>query len=340
MRVRGWLVLALVALCSAVRPSHAASATAPAAPAAAQRDPSCFTFVLVPAQGVALQRVPHTFVRTGTDSVWSRGGPWQRDRDYQWDLLRGDLRLLRAWAPGDTLWVSGCGLVSPPPLEYQRLLYQAARAPVVRDSAGRAPVAPLAASARPATARDPGTAPLGAALAVTGNKTLAVDFGSSQDAALRQSLDLSVSGRVAPGVELTGVLTDRDTPLSATGATQDLQSIDRVLLELRSRDGRASLGDITLAITRGEFARLERRVQGVSGAWNRGAFSVEAAAAGSQGEYARMQFAGVDGRQGPYELFDRNGASGISVVPGSEQVTVDGQRMTRGEAADYAIDYE
>ena len=28
------------------------------------------------------------------------------------------------------------------------------------------------------------------------------------------------------------------------------------------------------------------------------------------------------------------------MVPGSEQVMVDGQRMTRGEAADYAIDYE
>ncbi len=330
-----WLVL----LCSAAL-AHAAPAADRPAPAAPQRDPSCFTLTLLPASGVAVQRVPRMFVRSGTDSVWSRSGPWRRHQDYQWDLLRGDLRLLRTWLPGETLWVSGCGLVAPPPLEYQRLVYQAARATSEPDSAPRRPPLPLAAASRPATARDPGAIPIGAALAVTGNKTLAVDFGSSQDAALRQSLDLSVSGHIAPGVELTGVLTDRDTPLSAAGATQDLQSIDRILLELKARNGRASFGDIPLNVTRGEFARLERRVQGVSGAWQSGGLSFEAAAAGAQGEYTRLQFTGVDGRQGPYELTDRDGALGISVVPGSEVVVVDGQRMTRGEAADYAIDYE
>jgi len=49
---------------------------------------------------------------------------------------------------------------------------------------------------------------------------------------------------------------------------------------------------------------------------------------------------GVDGLQGPYTLTDRDGNAGITVVAGSEVVTVDGARMTRGEAADYAIDYE
>src|SRR5262249_51694002 len=171
-------------------------------------------------------------------------------------------------------------------------------------------------------------------------KTLAVDFGSAQDASLRQSLDLSVSGRVAPGVELTGVLSDRDTPLSAAGATQDIQSLDRVLVELRAKDGTGSLGDIPLTLSRGEFARLERRVQGVSGEWRPGALTMRAAAAGAQGEYTRLQFQGVDGRQGPYQLTDRDGNTGITVVAGSEAVTVDGERMTRGEAADYAMDYE
>src|SRR5262249_44402582 len=49
---------------------------------------------------------------------------------------------------------------------------------------------------------------------------------------------------------------------------------------------------------------------------------------------------GVDGRQGPYTLTDRDGGPGINVVAGSEIVTVDGARMTRGEGADYAIDYD
>jgi hypothetical protein len=198
----------------------------------------------------------------------------------------------------------------------------------------------MAATARPSTQRDPTTAPSGSALAVNGNKTLAVEFGSAQDAALRQSLDLSVSGRIAPGVELTGVLSDRDTPLSAAGATQDIQSLDRVLVEVKAKDGAGALGDIPVTLTRSEFGRLERRVQGVAGEWHPGDLSVRAAAAGAQGEYNRLQIIGADGLQGPYQLTDRDGNSGITVVAGSEVVTVDGARMTRGEAADYAIDYD
>src|SRR4029077_6351034 len=103
-----------------------------------------------------------------------------------------------------------------------------------------------AASPRPATGRDPTTAPSGSTLSVNGNKTLAVEFGSAQGAALRQSLDLSLSGRIAPGVELTGVLSDRDTPLSAAGATQDIQSLGRVLGALKAQGGTGPLRPLPL----------------------------------------------------------------------------------------------
>jgi hypothetical protein len=303
---------------------------------AQQRDPSCAVYPIVPAAGVALTRIPRTFIREGSDSVWTRAGGWTREHDYRLDRLRGDLRLLRAFTPGETVWVSVCGLLAPPGLEYVRQVYQPVHNVVLGDTA----VPAMAATARPSTQRDPTTAPSGSALAVNGNKTLAVEFGSAQDAALRQSLDLSVSGRIAPGVELTGVLSDRDTPLSAAGATQDIQSLDRVLVEVKAKDGAGALGDIPVTLTRSEFGRLERRVQGVAGEWHPGELSVRAAAAGAQGEYNRLQFVGVDGLQGPYQLTDRDGNSGINVVAGSEVVTVDGARMTRGEAADYAIDYD
>src|SRR5262245_8408647 len=269
-------------------------------------DPSCTVIPVVPAAGVAVMRLPRSFIRAGSDSVWSRAGGWLRDRDYRLDRLRGDLRLLRQWVPGEAVWVSVCGLLAPPGLEYARQVYQPARSSLASDT-GTVPAPAMAATTRPSTQRDPSTAPSGAALAVNGNKTLAVEFGSAQDAALRQSLDLSVSGRVAPGVELTGVLSDRDTPLSAAGATQDIQSLDRVLVELKARDGSGALGDIPLSLSRGEFARLDRRVQGVSGEWHPGDLSVRAAAAGAQGEYTRLSFQGVDGQQGPYQLTDRNG---------------------------------
>src|SRR5262245_48489048 len=302
-------------------------------------DPSCTVIPVVPAAGVAVMRLPRSFIRAGSDSVWSRAGGWLRDRDYRLDRLRGDLRLLRQWVPGEAVWVSVCGLLAPPGLEYARQVYQPARSSLASDT-GTVPAPAMAATTRPSTQRDPASAPSGSALAVNGNKTLAVEFGSAQDAALRQSLDLSLSGRIAPGVEITGVLSDRDTPLSAAGATQDIQSLDRVLVEVKAKDGAGALGDIPITLTRSEFGRLERRVQGVAGEWRPGSLDVRAAAAGAQGEYNRLQFVGVDGLQGPYQLTDRSGGNAITIVAGSEVVTVDGARMTRGEAADYAIDYD
>lgn len=304
---------------------------------AASADPSCGVTVMVQRSGAVTYRLAHPFLRAGSDSVWTSTRKWARGRDYLIDALRGDVRLLQASVPGETLWVAACWLLAPPPLEYARQRYQATRAPGVPEVPSDSSAPP---TRRPATGRDPGIAPSGASLAVSGNKTVAVEFGSTQDATLRQSLDLSLSGQLAPGVELTGVLSDRDTPLSATGSTQDLRALDRVLIELKAPRASASLGDLPLSYGFGEFARLERRVQGMRGEWRPGDGVISAAAASAQGEYHRVQFPGIDGRQGPYTLTDREGATGITVVAGSDVVTLDGHRLTRGEAADYFLDYE
>lgn len=313
-----------------------ALAVAVAAVAAPVGDPACGLFPIVLQSGQVQVPLPHAFLRAGTDSVWTRGGPWRLGVDYALDRARGELRVLRAVPTSDTVWVQVCWLLDPPPLSVQVHRYRAVT-PGSPDTAVavREPTVP-----RPATARSPSEAPAGTSLTLSGNKTLAVDFGSSQDAFLRQSLDLAVSGSLAPGVELTGVLSDRNTPLTTTGTTQDLQSLDRVLLELKAPRGEAALGDVTLALERGEFGRLSRRLQGIRGEVSGGGFRGTVAAASSRGEYQVLQFFGVEGRQGPYQLTDRNGSTGVSVVAGSEVVTLDGQRLVRGESADYAMDYE
>lgn len=336
----------LLAAVSAAAPSGPAPATpvasgAPVAPVASlQRDPGCGTLVVVQRADALLYRLPRTFLQAGSDSAWSRAGAWRRGADYLIEPLQGELRLLRPPLPGDTLWVAACWLLAPPALEWEMQRYRAARPPGAFDSAAAAPRVSPAPAAHPATARNPLVAPAGASLAVNGNKTIAVDFGSSQDAFLRQSLDLAVSGTLSPGVQLTGVLSDRNLPLTSEGSTQDLQALDRVMIELTAPRGSAALGDVALSLQQGEFGRLDRRVQGVRGEWAAGGFRGLVAAASSQGEYLRVQFYGSEGLQGPYQLRDRSGNAGISVVAGSEVVTVDGGRMARGEGADYAIDYE
>ena len=300
-------------------------------------DPACGVVTLVTREGARAYVLPHSFIRPGSDSVWSRAGPLARGGDYELDPLRGQIRLMSAPLEGDTLWFRGCWLMSPPPLGH-KLHHYRPLAHATPDTP--TPAAPAGTALRPAVQRDPTQTPAGAALSLSGNKTIAVEFGSAQDAFLRQSLDLAISGTLAPGVQLTGVLSDRNTPLSATGSTRDLHSLDRVRIELKTRQGSAALGDVTLNLPQGEFGRLERRLQGVRGDVLVAGFEGTAAAASSQGVYHRMQFLGTEGRQGPYVLTDRDGSSHITVVAGSEIVTVDGARMTRGEGADYSIDYE
>ena len=319
----------------------AASSGGRAARAATVADPGCGTMRLVLQPNTPEYRLSHAFLRAGSDTVRIHGVALRRGTDYALDAMRGQLRLLREVVPGDTLELRACWLIAPPPTALQLMSYRPAgegRPDSAVAGAGSGRGATVA--SRPGTARDPSSAPTGAALVVSGNKTLAVDFGSSQDAFLRQSLDLSLSGTLAPGVQLTGVLSDRNLPLTAAGSTQGLQSFDRVLIELSAPQGSAALGDVALSLQRGEFARLERRVQGVRGDFGLGRFRGQVAAANAQGEYHRLELFGVEGRQGPYQLTDRSGGTAIVLVAGSEVVLVDGARMNRGEGADYAVDYE
>jgi hypothetical protein len=298
-------------------------------------DPGCGVMALPAREGARAYVLPHSFIRPGSDSVWTRAGPLQRGVGYDIDTLHGQLRLTQAPLPGDTIWFSGCWLIHPPPFGLKLMRYRPLALAVPDTETATGP-----ATRRPAVQRDPTEAPPGASLSLSGNKTIAVEFGSAQDAFLRQSLDLAISGTLAPGVQLTGVLSDRNAPLTGTGDTRDLQSLDRVRIELKTPQGSAALGDVTLQLNQGEFAKLERRLQGVRGEWSAGGFTGTAAAATSQGVYNRIEFFGTDGRQGPYVLTGEDGAVGVSVVTGSEIVSVDGTRLTRGEGADYSIDYE
>ena len=309
----------------------------PVANASALPAPGCEVIAVVERSEVLTYPLPRTFLRAAGDSAWTASRSLVSGRDYLLDRTRGVLRLRLAPVAGETLWVRVCGLVSPPALEYRFTSYRPGRATVDSAAIDSQRLAP---AVRPATHRIPSEAPAGAALTLSGNKTVAVEFGSSQDAFLRQSLDLAVSGSLAPGVELTGALSDRNTPLTAGGSTRDLQALDQLLFELRTPRGAIALGDVGLSLGSGEFARVDRRLQGVRGEWSLGALEGVAAAASAAGEFRSLQFYGIEGQQGPYTLTGADGASGVAVVTGSDQVTVDGERMTRGESADYAIDYD
>src|SRR5690606_34355447 len=67
--------------------------------------------------------------------------------------------------------------------------------------------------------------------------------------------------------------------------------------------------------------------------------TIESAAALVRGQYAKSEFTGQEGNQGPYKLRGGNNELYILIISGSERVYVNGRLLTRGENKDYVIDY-
>ncbi|MCH7761149.1 hypothetical protein IIA15_07105 [candidate division TA06 bacterium] len=182
--------------------------------------------------------------------------------------------------------------------------------------------------------------PTPSTLFLSGSKSLGITFGSGQNLSLDQSLRVNITGRVED-VEVNAVLSDENTLLQPEGTTETLESLDEVLVEIKSTSGglSATLGDYNLSLGESEFGRVERRLQGgMAGAqFSRG--SVLLAGALSRGKFTTNRFFGVEGRQGPYPLVGKDGEREIVVIAGSEKIYLDEILLKRGERNGYTIDY-
>ncbi len=197
--------------------------------------------------------------------------------------------------------------------------------------------------------RDPRDEPLFAEaprLRRRGSISRGIVAGNRRDVSIESGLRMELSGEIADGVEVQAVLTDENTPIQPEGTTQRLSDFDRVYVQLDTRRGQARLGDIDLAFTGTEFAPYVRKLQGAAvtarapalgGVFAGGEATVAGATA--RGLFQSQDLVAVEGVQGPYRLEGRDGERFIIVIAGSERVYLNGLLLTRGEAADYVIDY-
>ena len=183
------------------------------------------------------------------------------------------------------------------------------------------------------------------AITTTGSITRGIVAGNNRDVSVTSGLRLSLAGDVAPGVTLRAALTDENTPILPEGTTQQLSDLDRVYVEVDGPGLRARLGDIDLTLPGTVFAPLARQVQGASVEADlpaSGAFAggrVLASASATEGRFRSQDLVALEGVQGPYRLEGAAGEAFVVVVPGSERVYLDGRLLTRGEGADYTVDY-
>jgi hypothetical protein len=197
--------------------------------------------------------------------------------------------------------------------------------------------------------------PAGADLKVGGSKTFSLEFGSRQDVNLSQSLDLTIRGKLSKDITVQAILTDRNLPLQPEGTTSELADLDQVMINVSSPWGQMQLGDMAVNEHRFDLLAHQRELEGLALTVGRDVSAPDATKPGRDrfldknrgkailgrgvGRHRSLEFNGERGKQGPYKLINPLPGEELLMVAGSERIWVDNKRLSRGEDADYTVDY-
>lgn len=275
-------------------------------------------------------RLPHPWIDPATLRLFRHDTLLVRGVDFLLDPRRGTARLVRPRGETERLRAEYRYFPAPLRPEFRRRVLTTGP----RGGDGTAEPPPVSAAA---PVEDVGDA---VRFDLTGSKTVAVEVGSERDLALRQSLDLAVDGRIGRDVRVRAVLTDRRSPLEpeSGGESARLSDLDRILVEVEGPSARMTMGELRLQAPPSEFARYDRRLEGVRGELTGERIGALAAAASVPGDYVMREFYGEEGKQGPYALSAPGALGEGAIVPGSDRIYLDGVLLQRGETADYRID--
>ena len=180
-------------------------------------------------------------------------------------------------------------------------------------------------------------------LNTSGSITRGVTIGNNQNTVLNSNLDLQITGKISEKVSLRASLQDSNIPLQDGGYSQKLDQFDNIFMELFSDKWNIRAGDIFLENKNTQFLNFNKKVQGLATSFDFGTenskTNIFASVALVKGQYAKSNFTGQEGNQGPYKLKGQNGELYVLVISGSERVYVNGILLKRGENNDYTIDY-
>ena len=180
-------------------------------------------------------RISDRPILAGGERVWVGDSLLVRDLDYDVDPAGGVLLLARERPRGARVLVRFRQLPQVLPRVYRRRERNPERSGAQPSSVRR--------RSRRAIAKAPDAyGEATSRLDVGGAKRIQVTVGGNRDLELSQTLRVQLSGQMADGVEVTAVLADRNLPLGLEGSTRNLQELDRVRFQVRSRRVSASLG--------------------------------------------------------------------------------------------------
>lgn len=184
----------------------------------------------------------------------------------------------------------------------------------------------------------------GSALQKSGSISRGLTFGNNQNLGVNSTLNLELSGDVAPNLKLLAVLTDDNLPIQPDGNTNQLREFDQVFVQLYNDQFKLIAGDFWLRKPTGYFMTYQKRGQGLTlenlfQVDSLHSWKTQVSGAFSKGKFNRQIIQGIEGNQGPYRLVGAQNEPFIIVLSGTEQVFIDGKLLERGQEFDYVINY-
>ena len=180
-------------------------------------------------------------------------------------------------------------------------------------------------------------------LTTSGSISRGISIGNNQNTSVNSNLDLQITGKLSDKVSLRASIQDSNIPLQEGGYSQKLDEFDQIFIELFSDKWSVRAGDLFLENRKSRFLNFNKKVQGLSAQFTLGTpekkTEIYASGAIVRGQYAKSNFIGQEGNQGPYKLKGPNGELYVLVISGSERVYVNGILLKRGENNQYTIDY-
>jgi len=170
-------------------------------------------------------------------------------------------------------------------------------------------------------------------LYISGTKRIGLSVGDG--GGLDQGTRITVDGTAAPGVTVTGSVTDRN--LSGVSSSELVSQLDRIFFSVQAERWRVRLGDMDWERENGETGPLawRRELSGVELYGDPMDWLTAGAGYGTSAEdLRRKDLLTQEGVQGPYDI-----SGGWEIVPGTERVWLDGILLDRGAAADYEMEY-